>query len=114
MEAPEKNTLKTLSSCIESLQKTGFDENFMVKEKGLRALDKEKYYAPGEVRVINFYRFEGESDPADSAILYAIETNDGVRGLLSDAYGAYADENTTKFMTEVEDIMKKTDKEVKL
>jgi hypothetical protein len=114
MEAPEKTPLKTLSSCVEDLQKQGFTENFMVKEKGLRALDKEKYYAPGEVKIINFYRFEGESDPADSAILYAIETKDGVRGLLSDAYGAYADEHTTKFMAEVEDIMKKTDTEAKL
>ena len=53
------------------------------------------------------YRFEGQSDPADNAIMYVVETGDGVKGTLIDAYGAYADENVNKFMSEVEEISKK-------
>jgi hypothetical protein len=60
------------------------------------------------VHVVDFFRFEGESDPADNSILYAIETDDGKKGILSDAYGPYADINVTKFMKQVEDITKKT------
>jgi hypothetical protein len=114
MDSEEKTPLKSLAECMNTLQRDGFTENFMVKKMGLHALDSSKYYAPDEVKIINFYRFEGESDPADNAILYAIETNDGIRGLLSDAYGAYADQYISKFTADVEDIMKKTNRDERL
>ena len=41
------------------------------------------------------------------SILYAIETSDGRKGVLIDAYGLYADDDTSAFMQEVE-IFKKT------
>jgi hypothetical protein len=104
----EKEEMKTLSSCMETLKKKGYTENFMVNDYGLHGLNSEKYYAPEEVRITDFYRFEGESDPADGAILYAIETNDGLKGQISDAYGAYADARVLKFMSDVEEIMKKS------
>ena len=56
---------------------------------------------------MNFFRFEGESDPDDNAILYVIETNDGTKGTLIDAYGVYNDAKVTQFMKEVESIHKK-------
>jgi len=71
---------------------------------------RNKVYAPGDVKVIDFFRFEGQSDPADNAILYVIETSDGVKGTLIDAYGTYADEHINKFMAEVEEINKKDKK----
>jgi hypothetical protein len=113
MEPFEKINLKTLASCMKTLYAEGFKENFMVKEGAIHALDSDKKYTPSEVKILNFYRFEGESDPADNAILYALETKDGIRGLLSDAYGPYADVKVTKFIKEVEDIMKKTNPDVK-
>lgn len=114
MKPDEKTPLKTLASCVNGLQKDGFKENFMVDEKGLHTSESEKYYGPSDVKIVNFYRFEGESDPGDNSILYAVETNDGLKGMLTDAYGAYADPHMTKFITEVEDIMKKTNREQKL
>ena len=60
--------------------------------------------------MVDFFRFEGQSDPADSAIMYVIETTDGLKGILIDAYGAYADEHVNKFMAEVEEINKKEKK----
>lgn len=114
MESFEKTNLKTLASCMNTLQADGFNENFMVKDKKIHALEAEKEYEPSEVKILNFYRFEGESDPADNSILYALETNDGIRGLLSDAYGPYADTKVTKFISEVEEIMKKTNRDIKI
>lgn len=108
--AIEKVEMKTLMECMESLRKYGFTENFMAKANGLHALDSKKVYKPEDVAIVNFYRFEGESDPADNSILYAIETNDGLKGQLSNAYGAYADQHVTKFIEEVEEIEKKTEK----
>ncbi len=102
----EKKQMKTLVECMAGLLQEGFGENFTIKETGLFAGDG-KRYSPEEVKILNFYRFEGDSDPADSAILYAIETSDGKKGMISDAYGPYSDSKTTKFMMEVEGITKK-------
>ena len=39
--------------------------------------------------------------------LYVIETDDGTKGTLVDAYGTYADAQVHKFMQQVEGIQKK-------
>ena len=99
--------MQTLSQSMNSLKEKGFNEEFVVTEKGLTSKEDQKSYAPEEIQIVDFYRFEGESSPSDSAILYAIETNDGSKGLLVDAYGVYADETVTKFICAVEEIQKK-------
>lgn len=107
----EKIEMKTLVSCINSLANQGFTTDFKVAASGaLRALGTEKLYNPEEVKILNFYRFEGISDPADNSILYALETKDGTRGTLVDAFGPYSDTRVTAFMKEVEDINKKTER----
>lgn len=108
MVTKEKKEMKTLVSCMNSLHEDGYRENFVMEEKGLKAMESEKIYQPEEIKITNFYRFEGESDPGDNAILYAIETSDGVKGTLTDAYGPYADARINKFIGRVEEIMKRT------
>jgi len=99
--------MKTLSSCINKLASDGYTEQFQISEDGLLSSGKGKNYHPGQVHVVNFFRFEGSSDPDDNSILYAIETDGGEKGTLTDAYGTYADPRVGKFMKEVEDISKK-------
>ena len=99
--------MKSIAGCLNKLVLDGFTEDFKAGERGLLSLQNEKIYEPGQVRVVNFYRFEGASDPADNTILYAIETDDGIKGTLVDAYGSYADARVTSFMEEVEEINKK-------
>jgi len=107
----EKNStteeMKTLTSCVNKLVVDGFTENFNASEDGLVSATDQKTYGPTDVNITNFYRFEGASDPSDNSILYAIETNDGRKGTLVDAYGPYAAANVDKFMKEVEAVTKK-------
>ena len=98
--------MKSLSSCVNRMKEEGYQEDFQVTAKGLSTFDKRKTYKPAQVRIVNFYRFEGESDPGDNTILYVMETDDGVKGTLVDGYGAYADVNVSKFIVEVEKIQK--------
>lgn len=108
-QANDKVTeMKTLSSVMTHAIKDGYLETYEVTGKGLHAQKADQYFTPEEVSVINFYRFEGESDPGDNSILYAISAGpDGLKGLLVDAYGAYADAKVTAFMQQVDDINKK-------
>ncbi|MCD2421551.1 hypothetical protein LQ567_02180 [Niabella pedocola] len=98
--------MNTISECIRNAVKTGYTHDFFITEEGLSYSGAGKIYIPGEVTIKNFYRFEGESDPADNAILYLMRTTDGVRGTLLDAYGPYAEARITRFVKEVSDIQK--------
>jgi len=47
---------------------------------------------PEEFTVDETYRFEDDSTPDDSSVLYVISSRDGkVKGTLVDAYGVYAE-----------------------
>lgn len=98
--------MKSLSTCVNQMKSEGYKEDFQVTKQGLTDYKEEKFYEPGQLHIVNFYRFEGESDPADNSILYVIETDDGRKGTLVDAYGAYSDTQVSKFIVEVHEIRK--------
>jgi hypothetical protein len=98
--------MPTLTEKINKALQQGFSENFKITSKGLTDEMGNKFYSASEVHIPNFHRFEGYSDPQDNAILYWIETADGRKGILVDAYGAYADVKVNNFIREVEDIHK--------
>jgi len=105
ISATEK--MATLTQAIDNAVKRGYSENFKLVSTGLTTENDGKLYSPSDVRIEDFFRFEGDSDPEDNAILYLIETNDGRKGLVIDAYGAYADSRVSTFIRAVEDIQKK-------
>lgn len=105
-EITEKEHMTTLVSCINSIQKQGYTSQFQAKSAGLLSLKTERVFQPGEVSIVHFFRFEGESDPSDSAILYAIETTNGEKGTLVDGYGKESDPNVSTFISRVEGMNK--------
>ena len=102
--------MKSMAICLSRMLDEGYTEDFKVTDAGLQAIKHERVFRPEEVNIVNFFRFEGESDPDDNAILYVIETNDGTRGTLIDAYGVYSDPKITRFLKEVDSIQKNTTK----
>ena len=103
-EANDRTTFMTdEEKIVNKLEAEGFTDQFRVEKKLLRSTqDPKKSYKPKEIRAVNFFRYEGISDPDDMSIIYAIETCDGRKGTLIDAYGRYSDEETSAFMRGVE------------
>ena len=100
--------MKSLSLCLNKMVLDGYDDDFKITGEELRSLKTDKTYKPEDINIINFFRFEGQSDPNDNTIMYVIETSDGQKGTIVDAYGAYADRKLSEFMQHVESIYKKT------
>lgn len=111
----DKEEERSLVNVENKLTKDGFTQDFTVTEGRLHTMDTgtNKSYTPEEVTIVDFYRFEGESNPDDMSILYAIEANDGVKGTISSAYGVYADTDTDDFLKQVEDLGKNLTKKDK-
>ncbi len=81
--------MTTLSQVIEKLRLKRQDNEFRLTQEGF-TIGNGKFYQPQDMKIIKTFRFEGESDPSDSSILYVLEGNDGTIGYSADAYGAYS------------------------
>lgn len=107
----DKVELTSMVYILSKLRKEGFKHDFRVTEDGLLStLDNKLTFTPDKVQIVNFYRFEGESNPDDMSILYVLETITGEKGTITDAYGPYSDEITEDFMRQVQDLGKNIDK----
>ena len=111
----DKEEERSLVNVENQLKKDGFTQDFTVRDGRLQTIgnDSAKSYAPDEVTIVDFYRFEGDSDPDDMSILYALETTDGVRGTISSAFGTYGYTDALQFLKQVEDLGKNLTKQHK-
>jgi hypothetical protein len=98
--------MQTVLECLKKATDDGYTENFKISDRGLVAEGGHVYKAK-DVIISNFYRFEGYSDPEDSSILYLVQTGDGKKGTVLDAYGMYADAALSAFIRKVQNIHKK-------
>ncbi|TDE18741.1 hypothetical protein E0F88_03830 [Dyadobacter psychrotolerans] len=93
-EHQDTNEPDTLIETLEELKKRGYTYDFnltahsleLQKEDGIRL-----NLSPEDFNIVEFFRFEGMSNPSDTSILYAIESCDGLKGTLVSSYGVYAD-----------------------
>jgi hypothetical protein len=91
----------TLSGAVDDLTHRGFTEHFGVIGKKLRAIESGRTFVARDVLIREYQRFEGISDPDDMAIVYAIESMDGTRGSLVDAFGTYSSPTVSAFLHHV-------------
>jgi hypothetical protein len=89
-------------SCLSKVVDDGYKEDFIATREGLESSTTRKLYGPNDVKVITSFRFEGFSDPHDSAVLYVLETSDGLKGTLIDGCGTLADPFVYNFILDVE------------
>lgn len=78
----------TLSETINMLRiEEGYEEDFNLLDEHLELKSSDEKFEISEFTVDEVFRFEGASNPSDNAILYAITTSNGRKGVLVDGYG---------------------------
>lgn len=93
-EAPNPSTeeMTTLSEVIEDLRNRGYVVDFNLLATHLECKSPPCKLSPSEFEIDQSYRFEGESNPSDEAVVYAISAkNRNLKGILVNAYGVYTD-----------------------
>lgn len=98
-----KDYMPPLTEKMAELTKKGYTTQFKLEDGILRDLSSDKNYQPQDLSIMEEFRFEGESNPDDMSILYAVEAGDGTKGTVVDAYGTYADEDLGAFMKQVKE-----------
>ena len=89
----------TLSEKLNELKSNGYTEDFNLMEDCIDCRSGKLKIFPLDFQIDEYFRFEGQSDPSDSSILYAISSNKhNVKGVLVNGYGIYSDSITDEML----------------
>lgn len=81
--------MDTITDATRRLQAEGYTGNwYAAGDRTLRCDESSEVIDPATTQIDHVLRFEGQSDPGDSVILFALQTPGGARGLYSPTYGA--------------------------
>ncbi|MCB0493896.1 MAG: hypothetical protein KDC93_15940 [Cyclobacteriaceae bacterium] len=79
----------TVSEALRQLKEKGFDADFNLGNNCI--VCDGGSFSPKDFEILEVYRYEGQTDPADEATVYGIESSTGIKGVLVTGYGAAAD-----------------------
>ena len=91
----------TVSEAVNDLVKRGYtsdfnlnhDVNFLICNKTSTSL------SPEEFEIDEVHRFEGDTDPGDETIVFAISSmKHDIKGIVVNAYGMYADNAASRIV----------------
>ena len=94
-------TYDTVSEAVNELIKRGYTQNFNLCSEGIECSILALKLSPDKFEIKEVHRFEGETDPADEAIVYAIESIDGVKGVLVNGYGVSSNSITDAMISKL-------------
>ena len=89
----------TVSEAVEELHKQGYTLDFNLAYGKLIVADKE--YEADDFMIADLYRYEGPSDPADEATVYALVSKSGLKGILVSGYGISSDSASEETLKEL-------------
>ena len=84
-------TYDTVTEAIKGLRQRGYAIDFNLEFDKISCPTIPVSLAPSEFEITEVYRFEGNSDPADEAVVFAIESKHGQKGVLVNGFGVSAD-----------------------
>jgi hypothetical protein len=93
--------MNTVLEITDSLREEGYFDDFNFKDNKLTDSSGSRIYEPEDLIIEKTERYEGDSNPSDNAIIYAITAKDGTKGILTDSYGAYSDPEMAKIISEI-------------
>lgn len=91
MDVMSVNRYETVTEAVQALKARGYAIAFEPVHAGLFDPQRGTIVDAPALRLVEFHRFEGETDPDDMAVVYVFEVRDGRRGYVIDAYGPHAD-----------------------
>jgi hypothetical protein len=79
----------TLTEALADLRKRNYTFDFSLSENCL--VCNNQRFNTDDFEITEVYRFDNATDPDDEAVLYVIESKNGVKGVLVSGYGVSAE-----------------------
>ena len=89
----------TVTEAVKGLKERGYSVDFNIAFDKLVCSDNKICLQPDEFEIKEVHRFEGDSNPDDEDVVYALESKDGKhKGVITSAFGLYADPVSNKII----------------
>ena len=89
----------TVTEAVKGLKERGYNVDFNIAFDKLVCSDNKICLQPDEFEIMEVHRFEGDSNPDDEDVVYALESKDGKhKGVITSAFGIYADPVSNKII----------------
>ena len=92
-----------LTEKLAELEKQGYEADFKLEDGKLNVIGGGEAFGADDLIINEDFWFEGESNPDDLSILYALEAKDGTRGTVVHTYGPDANDDLGEFMKGVKE-----------
>jgi len=85
-------TYDTVTAALTGLKAKGYTLDFNIAFDNIKCEEHNICLNPNEFEITEVFRFEGDTNPSDEDVVYAVESKDSqVKGTITSAYGMYAD-----------------------
>ena len=92
-------TYDTVVDALNGLRERGFTIDFNIAFDKIICSENKHSLNPTDFEIIEMHRFEGNTDPGDENVVYAVESKDGkLRGVITSAFGMYAESASTDML----------------
>jgi hypothetical protein len=89
----------TVVAALNDLKQRGYTLDFNIAFDKLICRDNDSCLNPAQFEITEVHRFEGNTDPSDEEVVYAIESKEGdLKGVIHSAFGTYADAVSTEML----------------
>lgn len=92
----------TVTEAVNDLMHRGYTTDFELQAGAdcLQCNKSSTQLLPDDFEIDELYRFEGDTDPGDEMIVFAISSHKhNMKGLVVNAYGMYADTDNSKIVS---------------
>lgn len=96
------NNMRSLTRVMKKLQEVGYNSNFGIENNELIDYDSKKTYGVSDLQLDYEFRTEGETNPDDESILFALQAKDGNKGIVVASYGPGSDTSIIEFVNQVD------------
>jgi hypothetical protein len=86
----DMNNYDSPADALDDLRKRGYDADFDLQSNCLYCSNLDLRLYEEEFHIDEVYHFEGDANPGDSAVIYALTSPTGVKGTIVDGHGASA------------------------
>ena len=92
----------TVVDALNGLKARGYTINFNIAFDKLMCSENKICLNPNEFEIVEVHRFEGNSNPADADVVYAVKSITGdIKGVITSAFGLYADAASTEMISKL-------------
>jgi hypothetical protein len=92
----------TVTDALNGLKARGYILDFNIAFDKIICSQNNICLNPNEFEITEVHRFEGDTNPSDEDVVYAIASHDKkIKGTITSAFGLYADDVSTEMLRKI-------------